>query len=335
MTLIKKSTRKRASMWLRGDRFLGMPRWAAVCVGIGVLLGIGIFGRPVHAPEPVSDRVQAIAEGLRTTSVYEERPGIPGVIDAERARDLIGDRPIVLALLDDTPLADPEGVGLAHYDLCDEIARVVPTSLVVVYVTRDTGEYDQAYCTGPQFSNPQNPVDASNYSFGLIAKAELSWKYRATGEDKFPEVEEFVFAFDEQAREDYPNGVPTRAVVVPAPPTPDALQTRTLVLSLGGVVLAPVALFALLRLIGGAATRRSGRAKSAHTRQEAINSRLNRLADAVLHPPSPKDAADARRQADLAERYVVLLGAVESARSRSAQAEVEERLSELEQEVAR
>lgn len=333
MNLIKKSTRKRAGMWIRADSFFGVPRWVAVCVGIGVLLGIGIFGRPVHGPEPVSDRVLAVAEGLRTTSVYEEKPGVPGVIDTERARKLIGDRPLVLVLLDDTPLPDSEGVGLAHYDLCDEIARVVPTSLVVVYVTLDSGEYDQAYCTGPQFSNPQNPVDAGNYSFGLIQKAELSWKYRATDEDKFPEVEEFVFAFDEQAREDYPNGVPTRAVVVPAPPAPDALQTRTLVLSLGGVVLAPVALFALLRLIGGAATRRGGRAKSAHTRQEAINTRLNRLADVILHPPKLANAEAAHRQAELAERYVLLLDDVESARSRSAQAEVEERLSELEREV--
>jgi hypothetical protein len=319
--------------WFGADRILGMPRWVAVCVGIGVLLGIGIFGRPMHGPEPVSDRVRAVAEGLRTTSVYEEKPGVPGVIDAERARDLIGDRPIVLVLLDDTRLPEPEPLEMANYDLCDEIARVVPTSLVIVYATLHTGEYDQAYCTGPQFSNPQNPVDASNYDFGLIAKAEVSWKYRATDEDRFPEVEEFVFAFDEQAREDYPDGVPTRAVVVPAPPTPDALQTRTLVLSLGGVVLAPVALFALLRLIGGAATRRGNRARSANTRQEAINTRLNRLADAILHPPAPKDAADAHRQADLAQRYVLLLGDVESARTRSAQAEVEDRLSELEREV--
>lgn len=324
---------KRAGTWLRSDRILGMPRWVAVCVGIGVLLGIGIFGRPVHEPEPVSDRVLAVAEGLRTTSVYEEKPGVPGVIDAERARELIGDRPIVLVLLDDTPLPVPEPLESEVYDLCDEIARVVPTSLVILYTTVDTGEYDQAYCTGPQFSNPQNPVDPANYDFGLIAKAEVSWKYRATDEDRFPEVEEFVFAFDEQAREDYPNGVPTRAVVVPAPPAPDALQTRTIVLSLGGVVLAPVALFALLRLIGGAVTRRGSRARSAHTRREAMNTRLNRLADAVLHPPTPRDAADAHRQADLAQRYVLLLGDVESARSRSAHAEVEQRLSELEREV--
>lgn len=322
--------------WFGTDRILGLPRWVAVCVGIGVLLGIGIFGRPVHGPEPVSDRVRAVAEGLRTTSVYEEKPGVPGVIDVERARALLGDRPIVLVLMDDTRLPEPpEPLDLPVYDLCDEIASVVTTSLVVVYATLDTGEYSQAYCTGREFSNPQNPVKAANYDFGLISEAERAWKYRSTDEDKFAEIEEFVFAFDEQAREDYPNGVPTRAVVVPPPPAPDSLQTRTLVLSLGGVVLAPVALFALLRLIGSTATRRSRRAAGAHTRQEAINTRLNRLADAVLHPPAPKDAEAAHRQAELAERYVHLLGAVESARSRSALAEVEERLSELEQEVTR
>ncbi len=322
--------------WFGAERIFGLPRWVAVCVGIGLLLGIGIFGRPVHGPEPVSDRVRAIAEGLRTTSVYEEKPGVPGVIDAERARQLLGDRPIVLVLLDDTPLPEPpEPLDLPVYDLCDQIASVVTTSLVIVYATLDTGEYSQAYCAGPQFSNPQNPIEAADYDYGLITKAELAWRYRATDEDKFPEVEEFVFAFDEQAREDYPDGVPTRAVVVPPPPAPDALQTGTLVLSLGGVVLAPVALFALLRLIGSTTTKRSRRAAGAHTRQEAINVRLNRLADAVLHPPAPKDAAAAHRQAELAERYVLLLGDVESARSRSALAEVEERLSELEQEVTR
>jgi hypothetical protein len=321
--------------WFGAERIFGLPRWVAVCVGIGLLLGIGIFGRPVHGPEPVSDRVRAVAEGLRTTSVYEEKPGVPGLIDAERARQLLGDRPVVLVLLDDTPLLEPEPLESGIDELCEQIASVVTTSLVVVYATLDTGEYDQWYCAGPEFSNPQNPVDVSNYDFGLIARAELAWKYRSTDEDRFAEIEEYVFAFDEQAQKDYPGGVPTRAVVVPPPPAPDSLQTRTLVLSLGGVVLAPVALFALLRLIGSTATRRSRHAAGAHTRQEAINVRLNRLADAVLHPPAPKDAAAAHRQAELAERYVLLLGDVESARSRSALAEVERQLEELEQEVTR
>ncbi|MCT2584411.1 hypothetical protein [Actinophytocola gossypii] len=327
---MRASTRKRIGSWLNRDHW-GIPHWVLAMLAIGVLLGYLVFGREVEEPHRISDRVRAIAEGLRTTSVYEEEPGVPGVIDPERARELLGDRPIVLVLLDDTPLPEPtEPLTSSVGDLCDEIASVVTTSLVVVYATIHTGEYDQAYCTGPQFSNPDNPVDADNYNFGLIGVAELAWQYRTSETDRFPEVEEFVYAFDAQAREDYPDGVPTRAVVVPPPPTPDALQTRQVVLSLGGLLLAPVALFALLRFAGGTLRRRDGRAARRRTRQEAAGARLSALADAVLHPPEPADAATAQRQADLAGRYTLLLGSYEDARTDQDLDDLEAELTELE-----
>ena len=332
---MKKSTRKRLSIKLRKGPWLGMPRWFVVSLCVAILLGYGTFGRPGDAPAPVSAQVHTIVDGLRTTSVYEA-PGAPGKIDAQRARELIGDRPIVLVLLDDRRLPPPsKPLEQPSYDLCDQIASVVTTSLVLLYATGPDGEYDSAYCVGPEFANPQNPVDAANYDFVLIAKAESAWKYRITEDDLFPKVEEFVFAFDEQAAQDYPGGVPRRAVVVPPPPSPDTPQTWQIVLSLAGILLGTIAVFVGLRLVGRVVARRGARVADARNRNETMSARLNRLADAVLHPEPPADAADARRQADLAGEYVLVLRDFEEARSRADRAGVDERLTELEKEAAR
>jgi hypothetical protein len=274
-------------------------------------------------------------DGLRTTSVYEA-PDSPGKVDADKARALIGDRPIVLVLLGTEPLPKPERpLDQPIYDLCDQIADVVATSLVVLYATKDTGDYGAAYCTGPEFSNPQNPVDADNYDFVLVGRAEVAWKYRATDDNLFPEVEEFVFAFDEQAAADFPGGVPRRAVVVPPPPSPDTLQTWQIVLSLAGILLGTLALFVGLRLVGRLVAKRGARAAAHRHRAEAMSARLNKLADTVLHPEPPSDADEARRQADLAGKYVLVLGEFEAASSNMRLTEVDTRLSELEEEAAR
>lgn len=326
--------RERVEARLRADRWFGAPRWLVVALAVALLIGYGTFGRPVGGPPPVSDQVRTIVDGLRTTSVYEA-PDAPGKVDAAKARDLIGDRPIVLVLLGPTPLPAPaEPMDMPIYDLCDEVAEVVATSLVILYATKDTGAYDPAYCVGPQFANPQNDVDPANYSFSLIAKAELGYQYRVTENNRFPEVEEFVFAFDEQAAADNPGGVPRRAVVPPPPPTADTLQTWQVVLSLAGILLGTIALFAGLRLVGRTAARRgAGEARVRHA-AEAASARLNRLADVVLHPEEPSDAAGARRQADLAGQYVLVLGEFEQARSVKQFAAVETRIAELEKEAA-
>lgn len=331
---MKASTKKRLSMRLRSDRWFGVPRWLVVAVVVAVLIGYGTFGRSAKGPAAVSGQVQAIVEGLRTTSVHEA-PDAPGKVDAERARALIGDRPVVLVLLGEDTQSTWDPFDHHGDDLCEQVANVVTTSLVILYGRQYRGGYGPDFCVGPEFSNPRNPVEPDNYDFVLIGRAEVAWKYRVTEDDMFAQVEEFVFAFDEQASQDYPGGVPRRAVVVPPPPSPDPLQSGQVVLSLAGILLGTVALFVGLRLIGTLVARRAAQGAGLRTRSEAASARLNRLADVVLHPPPPGTAADARRQAELAGAYVQVLGEFEAANTRSKLAALDGRLTELEKEAAR
>lgn len=325
-------TRKRLGTQLRKDHWLGVPRWLVVAVAVAVLIGYGTFGRPTRGPAPVSDQVQTIVEGLRTTSVYEA-PDAPGKVDVAPTKDLLGDRPIVVVLLGENIQSTWDPFDHHGPDLCEQVADVVATSLVILYGRQHDGDYGPDFCVGPEFSNPQNPVEPDNYDFVLIAKAEISWRYRATEDNLFPQIEEFVFAFDEQAAKDYPGGTPRRAVVVPPPPSPDTLQTWQVILSLAGILAGTIALFVLLRLAGMTITRRAAQGADLRNRTEAASARLNRLADVVLHPPPPAGAADARRHADLAGEYVRVLAEFEAANTRSKLAEVDRRLAELEKEA--
>jgi hypothetical protein len=294
-------------------RWRGVPRWLLAAVGLGVVACSLVFGA-ASPPEPVSAQARKVVEGLRTTSVYEE-PGGPGIVDAQRSRDLIGDRAIVLVLLAGEIPEDRTYRTDRRADRCAEIADLVATSVVILYAFNAEGEYDAEYCVGPEFVNDANPVDGEDYVVGVVGGVNLGTHFRVTDTDKFAEVEEYVYTFDHYTMRDSPNGVPRRGVVVPPPPTPDALQAWQVALALGGIVIGTVALFVLLRAAGGLAGRRGARAEAARTRSEQVNARLNRLADTVLHPQQPRNVGDARRQADLARRYVLLLGEVESVRS--------------------
>jgi hypothetical protein len=309
-------------------KWLGVPRWLCAAVAVGALVGVGVFVVS-EPPAPVSAQAREVVEGLRTTSVYEE-PGGPGIVDAARSRELIGDRAIVLVLLARPLLDDPTYRTDPRAERCAEIAGLVATSVVILYAFDDDGEYDAEYCVGPEFAHPGNPVDPEDYTSGVVGGVHLGTHFRVTDTDRFAEVEEYVYTFDHYTMRDSPNGVPRRGVVVPPPPAPDALQAWQVVLALGGILAGTVALFLLLRAAGWFAGRRRTRAAASRTRAEEVNARLNRLADAVLHPGTPANARAARRQADLAERYVLLLRDVESARTSAELTEVEQALTELE-----
>lgn len=312
-----------------GDRrrWLGVPRWLYGALALAVVVCVLVFGA-ASPPTPVSAQARKVVEGLRTTSVYEE-PGGPGIVDARRARDLIGDRAIVLVLLAGAIRDDPTYRTDPRAERCAEIADLVATSVVILYSYDDDGSYEAEYCVGPEFANDDNPVDPEDYVTGVVGGVNLGTHYLVTDTDKFAEVEEYVYTFDHYTMRDSPNGVPRRGVVVPPPPTPDALQAWQVALALGGIVAGTVALFVLLRAAGGLAGRRGTRTAEARTRAEQVNARLNRLAEDVLHPDRPRTASDARRQADLAERYVLLLSAVAAARTPAELAEVDRELTEL------
>ncbi len=308
-------------------RWLGIPVWLFGMIAVaafGCFLVLG--GTTPH--EPVPTQTREIVEGLRTTSVYEEPHG-PRIVDAQRSRDLIGDRAIVLVLLARPILEDPTYEVDRRAERCAEIADLIATSVVILYAFDDEGSYEAEYCVGPEFVNADNPVDPEDYVSGVVGGVNLGTHFRVTDTDKFAEVEEYVYTFDHYTMRDSPNGVPRRGVVVPPPRAPGALEAGQVALALGGVLAGTVALFALLRTAGGMVGRRTTRAAESRTRTEKINVRLNRLADTVLHPEPTTDATVARRQADLAERYVLLLAAVEAATTAAEHAAVDRELTEL------
>jgi hypothetical protein len=285
-------------------RLFGLPRWLAGGLAVGILLSILVLNSGPEVERRPSPLVGPIIEGLRTTSVYAA-PGAPPMIDVARARQVIGDRPIVVAVLDRTPLP-PEGHDLQRQDLCQDVADATPTNLVMVFA-QDSRGYDSSICMGPEFSNPVNPVDAKDFDLGLTVAAETAWTYRASDTNLTPQIEEYVLAFDSEAADKYPKFVPRRAVVQPPPPTPTALQSWQIALAIVGVMVAVVAVFALLRLLAHLYQRRQDVRAETNARNSAMSARLNRLADNVLRPRKPRDANDAAHQAEIARRYVLAL----------------------------
>lgn len=315
-----------ASRALRRHRWFGVPRWAWLGGLAGLIAFAAVYG-PWSQPSP---QVRAIVAGLRSSSVYMA-PGAPGVVDPARVRQVIGDRPIVVAILDRTPLP-PNSKGTdPRLVLCDQIAGQVSNDYVWVYAADDKGRYRGNDCYGPNFPHPTKAgVGMDDFDLSLNIEAQLSAQFRTSDTNLTPEIEEFVLAFDADTTADY-GAVPTRSAL------PDELAGQQIVLACAGMVFGAAALFLLLRH-GGLALRRrmAGHAALRH-RHLALTARLNEIADAVINPGRPADARDAERQADVAKRYVLALDQVEHARTgaelTSAEAEIASLAGELATEV--
>ncbi|ALG13724.1 hypothetical protein [Kibdelosporangium phytohabitans] len=293
--------------FLRREKYFGVPRWVVGGVLVGVIASVAL----VRGQVTTTDRVRAAVEGFRHSSVYVE-PGAPPTVNAEHVRRVLGDRPIVVAILNGEPMP-PSGKSLvtAGLKLCDDLASLVPTNLVIVYGNEPGKGYNPAFCVGPRFNNEDHPVNASNFDFVLIAKAESAWKYRESPTDLTPQVEEYVLAYDAQAAKDYPDSVPRRGAV------PDKLATGEIVLSLGGIVAACVALFFLLHLAARAVGRRGPRSRE----RLETEARLSRIGEYVLSA-DPQDA----NQAEVARQYVLALQGHESGANVRRQVDELERL---------
>ncbi|ASR34241.1 hypothetical protein BAY61_03695 [Prauserella marina] len=234
-----------------------------------------------------SAKAKAAAEGLRSGSVYAQR-GAPDLVDAERAERIIGDRAIVVALFDEEPLTEFSGEDNPRRALCQDLASLVPSNLVVVFAADEDGEYGSSYCDGPSF-----PIE-DNFSLKVIAGAEQSWKYRTTSTDLTPELEEYVLTFDVTAAEDH-GEVPRRG------PVPDAMAFGQLLMACAAMIAATVLLFLLLRQAAKALRRRQGKTGALRKRRKAIDARLSKVAERVLRPRDPECASNAKLAADYAD----------------------------------
>ncbi|MFC0110042.1 hypothetical protein [Kibdelosporangium aridum] len=289
------------------EKYFGVPRWIVGGLLVGVIACVALL----RTQFATSEQARTIVEGFRHGSVYVE-PGEPGIVNADRVRQVLGDRPIVVAILADRQLP-PSGEELSSslQKLCDDVADLVPTNLVVLYGNEPRDGYNPAFCVGPEFSNDEHPVSDADFDFVLIAKAESAWKYRVSPTDLTPQIEEYVLAFDAQAAKAYPDTVPRRGAV------PDGLATGEIVLSLGGIVAACVALFFLLHLLALALGRRRPRVR----RQLEMGARLSKIGEYVLSA-DPKGS----NQAEVARKYVLALQGHESGANVANQVEELERL---------
>ncbi|OZM75057.1 hypothetical protein CFN78_02445 [Amycolatopsis antarctica] len=292
---------------------LGVPLWILAAVLVGAGAAVWLYGG-VGGPDA---RTRAIVEGLRSGAVYEA-PGAPGIVDAGRARAVIGDRAIVAVVLDRTPLPPSDRVNGADYELCKDIAEQLPTNHVALFAVDEDGDYGSSYCLGPDFPEPEKGEDdADLLHTRLLVAAETSWKYRASPENLTPEIEEFVLSYDLVAEDAY-EAIPTRGEI------PDELAKPQIALASAGIVAGTVAVFFLLRLAAHGIGRRGETARLLRQRRIRIDDGLSRAADTLLHPHAPADEADARRQEKVAHVYATAVDRMRDARTEQDLREVEE-----------
>lgn len=248
------------------------------------------------------------AVGLRSSAVFVPAGG-EEVLDAERVRAVVGDRPIVVAVL----AASYRGKVLHG---CRAVARQQPRNLVLTYQSSRPGSYP-AICAGADFPEPDVPEPRTDilgdrtdlWLLGLSRAAQQASQFRVSpaSVDRTPEIEELVLAFDAQVVQDYPAGLPRR-VASPAPQT----LARVLAQLLGLVVLLLLG-FALVRLAARRLSRALDARRERQDRRAVLDAALSEVS-AELLTGRPRTKAEAARRADVAELYLHALTAFEAAR---------------------
>lgn len=249
----------------------------------------------LSAAGPVGDA----ADVLEHSAVYVNA-GTYELIDVSRARDIVGDRPIVVAAMTERAAV-----------VCDDVAAAVPEVVVLVVSTDGSA----MTCGDSPYHNPSLRRRAQD----AVAFLE-------------PEGTELVAAyvrlFDAHVAAAFPGQAPPRR---PAPWTPSAFD-RNVPFGVLAVIFGGLALF------GARVVRRLWRdaqwvkAKARRWRAET-NARLDRLADLVLRPGEPANQADAEHRADIAGRYVLALRRFEESGRPEQAGELAGMIAELEADV--
>lgn len=261
------------------------------------------------------DGARRAVDALHSDSVWIE-PGSPAVLDAGRARQVIGDRPIVAAVL--PPSEDT-------FDRCEDV--VARHDDVVAFVWTAPGR--SAICVGDGFPDPdlgeQADRTAVDWLERVILDARFSSRYRVDEAlpDRTAQLEELVLAFDAAVPDAYADGVDRRELSA-SPQVGLEIAVRLLATAAAVVVGFVVLRLVVLRVVAGRARHRSLR-----TRRLEQLARTARLADAVL-AEQPGDPRRARARADAAGRYVLVLAGVEAARDEPALDAADAELSALE-----
>lgn len=265
---------------------------------------------------------RAAVDALYGSSAFAA-PDAPGIVDVDRARQVIGDRPIVVAVLSPKSYSEDD-----NFDRCRDV--VAQHADLVAFVHHAPGA--SSICVGEEFPDPDTGgVTASAWLELVILDSKYSSRYRVLPgqRDHTAQVEEFVLAFDAAVPAHYADGVPRREIGA-SPRVGWEIAARLL-----GTAAAIIAAFLLLRR--AAAQVIADRVDRAALRERRLEQlvRLGRLADTMLTEPATADPATARRRAVAAGAYVTLLGDVEGARDGKALDLAESRLGELERLIRR
>jgi hypothetical protein len=245
-------------------------------------------------------------------------PASPVALDVERARRVVGDRPLVAAAL---PASDEP------FDRCRDVVARHDDVVALVW----TGPERSAVCVGDAFPDPDlTDESASEWLETVILDASFSSRFRVDPAlpDRTPELEELVLSFDAAVPGAYSEGVPRR---VPEASPAVGLEIAVRLLAAAAAV---VVVFVGVRLLARRVAAARARRRAVATRRLEQLARTARLADALL-AEHPADPARARTRADAAGRYVLALGDVEAAHDGPALDAADAVLDDLERDLLR
>jgi len=274
-----------------------IPVWARMAI----LVALAFFAYQQYGYWSIPATGRAAGAGLRASAAYAD-PTEPDVIDLARARQVIGDRPILMAVL-------PAGYPKRELAACEDVAKQHPKNLVLAY----KGAQTPTLCAGSGFPGPTTKglgIDA--WVFRVALETQFASRYRVADDahQRTAEVEEFVLAFDAQVQEDYADGVPNREA------DPDPVVWWRVMLELAVLIVLVVSLFAGIRIAAQRIIRIRSESAALRARRLDQQQQLSEAASEIMVFDPDEAPAKARLRASVAGQYLHTLTAFEAARTR-------------------